>query len=405
MIGYPTKILQVNLNRSQQATESALQIALELKVDLLLVQEPWIFQNSITRSINHPSFTQILPNFGEWRPRTLAYISNGYKPLVSLSPSSPQDPDLLVIDIKTKTSKFQVLNIYNEEDQAKEGPKTLERCLFNRELEPNSILLGDFNTHHPWWDPLARKSPNSDKLVEWLEEKGLELANEPGTATFFRPNLIRESVLDLTLATRSLATYIEDWQVLRDIGSDHFGILFSITSPKESQKEEGRYFREQFDVKAANWKLFDSTFKSLLEGNTVLNSIEFNSLISNKEKARETLLSQLNPLEQRDGYNLLLSSTQIKDLLDKIAFQFTETLLLATKASIPLRKPCSKSKPWWSEDLGKLRKEMLRLQRRIKDPKDSQATTPFLQARNSYFLAIKQAKRDHWNQFLEKEDP
>ena len=30
---------------------------------------------------------------------------------------------------------------------------------------------------------------------------------------------------------------------------------------------------------------------------------------------------------------------------------------------------------------------------------------PYLQAKNSYFQAIKQAKRDHWNQFLEKGDP
>ena len=29
----------------------------------------------------------------------------------------------------------------------------------------------------------------------------------------------------------------------------------------------------------------------------------------------------------------------------------------------------------------------------------------YLLARNTYFQAIKTAKRDHWNQFLEKEDP
>ena len=29
----------------------------------------------------------------------------------------------------------------------------------------------------------------------------------------------------------------------------------------------------------------------------------------------------------------------------------------------------------------------------------------YLQSKNVYFLAIKQAKRNHWNQFLEKEDP
>jgi ribonuclease HI len=402
MIGYPTKILQVNLNRSQQATESALQLALELKVDLLLVQEPWILQDSTTRSINHPSFTQLLPNFGEWRPRTLAYISRGYKPLVSLSPSSPQDPDLLVIDIKTKSSKFQVLNIYNEEDQAKEGPKTLERCLFLREIEPNSILLGDFNTHHPWWDPLARKSTNADDFVQWIEEKGLELINEPGIATFFRPNLVRESVLDLILATKPIAGIIEDWQVLRDIGSDHFGILFSIASPKDPQEEI--HPREQFDIKQANWELFTNTLRSAFGTNTTLNSSEFHSLFTNKERAKGTLLSQLNSSEQNEGL-LLSSSTRIKALLDKVASQFTEAILSAARASIPIRKPCSKSKPWWNEDLKKLRKEMLWLQRRILDPKDLQTTTPFLQARNSYFAAIKHAKREHWNHFLEKEDP
>ena len=30
---------------------------------------------------------------------------------------------------------------------------------------------------------------------------------------------------------------------------------------------------------------------------------------------------------------------------------------------------------------------------------------PYLIARNTYFYAIKKAKRDYWNQFLEKEDP
>ena len=38
MIGSSLKILQVNLNRSSEATESALQIAVEQKVDLIIVQ-------------------------------------------------------------------------------------------------------------------------------------------------------------------------------------------------------------------------------------------------------------------------------------------------------------------------------------------------------------------------------
>ena len=42
MISSSTRVLQVNLNRSAPATESALQIAVELKIDIVVVQEPWI---------------------------------------------------------------------------------------------------------------------------------------------------------------------------------------------------------------------------------------------------------------------------------------------------------------------------------------------------------------------------
>ena len=140
---------------------------------------------------------------------------------------------------------------------------------------------------------------NADNLVQWIEEKGLELANELRVATFFRPNLIRESVLDLTLATPSIASYIEDWQVLRDIGSDHFGILFSLASSKGPKEDICP--RELFDTKRANWELFSTTLRTLLDQNIPLNSIDFNFLLLNKEKAKETLLSQLNPLEQIEG--------------------------------------------------------------------------------------------------------
>jgi hypothetical protein len=40
MIYSNTRILQVNLNRSQAATENTLQIAIELKIDIIIVQEP-----------------------------------------------------------------------------------------------------------------------------------------------------------------------------------------------------------------------------------------------------------------------------------------------------------------------------------------------------------------------------
>ena len=65
-------------------------------------------------------------------------------------------------------------------------------------------------------------------LAEWFEDHHLELLNDPGIGTFFRTNMMAPSVIDLTLATSPITQQIEDWQVLPDLGSDHFGIIFNI---------------------------------------------------------------------------------------------------------------------------------------------------------------------------------
>src|ERR1700733_2678572 len=167
MISTSIKVLQVNLNRSSTTIESALQVAIELKVDLLVIQEPWITSNtnvSSTRSIIHPSFNQILPTNCSLRPRTLVYMARAFRPTVTIS-DEPSDPDLLVINIREGKSQVQLLNIYYETNQLGHGPKTIER-LFNRQqpLLSNTLLLGDFNTHHPWWDPFTKPSLGANDL-------------------------------------------------------------------------------------------------------------------------------------------------------------------------------------------------------------------------------------------------
>jgi hypothetical protein len=51
-------ILQINLNRSPIATEAALELALELKIGLVLIQEPFIITTS-TSNNNNPSYRSI----------------------------------------------------------------------------------------------------------------------------------------------------------------------------------------------------------------------------------------------------------------------------------------------------------------------------------------------------------
>ena len=83
------KTLQINVNKSSPITEHVLQVALELSIDIIAVQEPWTIRelDLSYRSVYYPSFKQVLPNQSLVRPRTVFYISNRIS--ATLAPSSP----------------------------------------------------------------------------------------------------------------------------------------------------------------------------------------------------------------------------------------------------------------------------------------------------------------------------
>jgi hypothetical protein len=93
----------------------------------------------------------------------------------------------------------------------------------------------------------------------------------------------------------------------------------------------------------------------------------------------------------------------VTDFLDQAAESLTTAITTAAKIAIPIQKTSAKAKPWWNDELRELRQTMLQCKRQL--ARDSSQKQQYLVARNSYFLAIKRAKRKHWNQFLEKEDP
>ena len=104
------RILQANLNRSQTATESTLQIAIELSIDIIVVQEPWLIGHTRTppdytnaRSTSHPSFIQILPTLPilSTRPRVLLYISRSFQAQINpIQDFSLPDPDFLIVTVQ-----------------------------------------------------------------------------------------------------------------------------------------------------------------------------------------------------------------------------------------------------------------------------------------------------------------
>src|ERR1700709_2306131 len=228
-------------------------MAIKINIKILAIQELWVISNSNEFcSINHPSFKQLFPNYSTFRPRVLFYISREY--IVNLVPISPLDPDCIIIDLINLN--IQLINIYNaSHPNIDNSIATIQReNLLPNILAKNTILLGDFNTYHPWWDPLNIQSANSVYLMDIINKHSLNLLNTPGEGTFYRPYMAIPLVLDLTFATQGVVNYIIDWQIMPDLGSDHYGVLFTILSNNSSTLSSSIPLR--FNTKKANWVLF-----------------------------------------------------------------------------------------------------------------------------------------------------
>lgn len=273
--------------------------------------------------------------------------------------------------------------MYNQKDQGGTGLRTVERALLSQEIPANSLILGDFNLHHPWWDPLTPVSPGIGPFINWLEERDLVLLNSPGEGTFFRKDMVRQSVLDLTLVIRSLYNSIEDWQILPSIGSDHLGILFTIKQGTQNLAPNPIY-QGRYNLRKANWAQFKETFISKIKRGAY--QITTPSIDDNKDILKH-------------------GSTSLIKQLEGIAKQLSDAISEAADQAIPRLKPGARPKPWWDEELLLLRREVHRRFSLISTTSLIEVKETYLQAKNTYFSAIKRKKREHWEQFLQKEDP
>ena len=85
--------------------------------------------------------------YSTFRPRVIFYILKEIKATLALS--LLKDPDCIIIDL-TKLS-IQLINIYNatHPNIANSIPTIQCNNILPNQLPKETIILGDFNTHHP----------------------------------------------------------------------------------------------------------------------------------------------------------------------------------------------------------------------------------------------------------------
>jgi ribonuclease HI len=222
----PLTILQANVGRGATSHEIALSLAHDSLIDIILIQEPYIFtdrKRRITKS--HPVYESFTP-LDDWetRPRVISYVRKGAGlHATQLRPCSSRD--LIFLQIQTRnTAPFTIANIYN----APTGSTDAGLAVNLLQSTPHSLwrsafLAGDFNLHHPNWDPdHSSPSQQAEPFVNWLDANSFTYSSEIGAITHRCGN-----TLDLAFSAGPLSIITAVAEHM-NITSDHLPLLTTV---------------------------------------------------------------------------------------------------------------------------------------------------------------------------------
>ncbi len=247
------------------------------------------------------------------------------------------DNDVLIIDIIDKTNSYletiQLINIYNEKSLKEDCTEyIIKRKLHEIVPNKNTILCGDLNAHHSWWNSTITNSKNANDLINWLEKYDFDLLNEPDQQTCTR---LDTSIINLTFISKNLSNKLHSfWEISeQNSGSNHMIIQFTIYIDNENLIENPLY-NNQYNFDKADWKQFKIDLVN------AANTDEFQTHLDN------SIISL--------------------DILEKEAEKLRDIILKATK-NISKKRVTKYSKCWWNDELKALRKELSIIKRNWKE--------------------------------------
>src|SRR5215469_16766783 len=378
------RFLQNNVGRVPAYMVTCLEIGLELDTDFILFQEPYIYEDNTTISptfdtISHPAYDVILPSSSLIRPR-VAIFHRKLSRFRFCQRDDLSSSDLLVIDILgSQIPDLQLINIYNEKSLEPDiDTWTIERSLVNLVPSKNSILGGDFNAHHSWWNSTISSPLRAENLTQWLQRYGFDLISQPDQSTFYREGMTSLSVIDLVFISQGLSTKHIEWEMDQGVasGSDHQILLYSIV--ESDDLVENPAHQMLYNLEKADWKAFSQKL------------LELDQRSEYRWDYQEVGPSWGPDIELDFDLGLEKEATKLQDMIKA-----------AAEASIPRKKAFSRSKAWWTKELTSLRRQFGKARKAWKGSPNQDTYRAFLEARNSYFQEVKIAKTSCWNTFLE----
>ena len=364
--------LQLNCRASETTWTLLHQELIDLgcKEDVLLIQDP---PHSVAMGRTG------IPGF---RP-TIAPGSESLSPLAAVlvrdtlqhRSARPFGPRVAAIELTGLQGSTVVISAYIRHTSG-EGLEDLRRAVcWALGRSPRLVIGMDANGHSPLWGPEDIPSNAVGRtLEEMILDFNLDVANNPDAPPTFVSDRRARSWIDVTLATRSTALGISDWQVDEGFfsGSDHRAIRFSLThSPLLN-----RTFR------CLDWEKVDWP--------------QFSAAVASECRTRGLLRTQDQDFGC-DGRRTVVSREEAERLMTTL----TEVLQGAIEDLVPVKRICWASKPWWSPHLSELRKRMRHLRNRADRLDTEHDRGLFRRARKAFTQEVKKAKAAAWRRFCE----
>jgi hypothetical protein len=239
-----------------------------------------------------------------------------------------------------------------------------------------TLLLGDFNRHHPIWDDPTNAHlfthanlEKAQKLIDLTADFNLTMTLPPKIPTLQALSSGRYMRVDNVFISDDIAHLVTKCTTnpkLRPIKTDHLPIITALECTVPQTVEA-----KIFNIKKADW-----------------------------EQVRATLKEQLPEWEDP------AMPTTIEEL-EEMRMRVTNAITTAMENGIPFRNPSKWMKRWWVKELGKQRKIVRRLSRKTYkkrcDP-DHECHEQFRRERNRLTRMIEKAKTKMWDQFRAEMD-
>jgi len=307
------------------------------------------------------------------RPRVAIYVSRTLNQHLSCSTVFHDSSEMLSVHIlspeglfKSPHSSLRVTSVYLLRTNSPPYHSIPPERLFSFLSYPH-LVLGDFNLHHPLADHCRSLSEReftiSARYFDFAFDVRYQLLNTPRVYTPFRFDTIsRPSVLDLAFVNTALSPLVSSWDTpLPSTRSDHVLGVITLRPPAIL-----------LPPPTPHWALNDL------------------QAVGEAQEAFTTLPCPARPTPNFLGRWFDVSSTHLTSLPTSHA---------------PSKRPCPRSKPWWSPRLSFLRRKYHRFARVSRLDPSPLNWSNVRSSRRTYFKAIASAKKAHWLDFLSSVTP